>query len=181
MTVFVALLRGVNVGGRTKLAMADLRAAAEGCGFTDVRTYVQSGNVVFAAPGRPSAADVGTALRAAIAGSTAVDPEVVVRSAAQMARVVEANPFADRGATDTQLHVVFLADGARPAAAGDIDVERYAPEELAVVGHEVYLHLPGGMGRSKLAADLAKRRDAVGTARNWRSVTTLARMAAETA
>jgi uncharacterized protein (DUF1697 family) len=181
MTVFVGLLRGVNVGGRTKLSMADLRAAAEGCGFEQVRTYVQSGNVVFSAPGRPSAATVASALRQAIAGSTTVDPEVVVRTAAQMAAVVDGNPFADRGATDTQLHVVFLADGAQPAGLRELDLERYAPEEVAVRGHDVYLHLPGGIGRSKLAADLARRGDAVGTARNWRSVTTLARMAAETA
>ena len=180
MTVFVALLRGVNVGGRTKLAMADLRAAAEGCGYEQVRTYVQSGNVVFSAPRRPSAAKVATTLRKAIAAGSTVDPEVVARTAAQMEQIVAGNPFADRGATDTDLHVVFLADDAKPAGLRDLDLERYAPEELAVVGHEVYLHLPGGMGRSKLGADLLRRKDVVGTARNWRSVTTLARMAAET-
>jgi uncharacterized protein (DUF1697 family) len=178
MTVFVAMLRGINVGGRSSLPMTDLRRITESCGHTDVRTYIQSGNVVFSTPGRPSAAKVATELRRKIAGQTSLDPDIAVRTKAQMDKVVEGNPFVVDGADPTHLHVVFLIDDTRPAAVGELDLERYAPESLVVRGNEVYLYLPNGMGRSKLAADLARKRDAVGTARNWRTVTKLAEMAA---
>jgi uncharacterized protein (DUF1697 family) len=178
MTVFVAMLRGVNVGGRSSLPMADLRRITESCGHADVRTYIQSGNVVFSTQGRPSAAKVATELRRKIAAQTSVDPDVAVRTSAQMDKVVAGNPFLTDGADPSHLHVVFLIDDTRPAAVRELDLARYSPEALVVRGNEVYLYLPNGIGRSKLAADLARQRDAVGTARNWRTVTKLAEMAA---
>jgi len=181
VTVLVALLRGVNVGGRTKLPMADLRRVVEGAGFTDVRTYIQSGNVVLRAPGsRVSTASVATRLRAAIAAGTDVQPEVVVRTRDELAAVVEANPWASGGVDASELHVVFLG-GTAPAALG-FDVGSYAPEEAVAVGREVHLRLPGGVGRSKLAADLTRSARGglqQGTMRNWRTVTTLLSMAGQ--
>jgi uncharacterized protein (DUF1697 family) len=180
MTNFVAMLRGINVGGRSSLPMSDLRRITESCGHADVRTYIQSGNVVFSTPGRPSAAKVATELRRKIAAQTSVDPDIAVRTRAQMEKVVASNPFLADGVDPAHLHVVFLVDDTRPAAVNELDLDRYTPESLVVRGHEVYLHLPNGMGRSKLAADLARKRDAVGTARNWRTVTKLAEMVAAT-
>lgn len=167
MTVYVGLLRGVNVGGRSQLAMADLRRIAEGCGFEDAKTYVQSGNIVFRASG--SAAAVAKRLRTAIAAETPLDPGVAIRTAAQLAKVVDKCPFDD---TD-HVHVTFLVEGAS-ASRPSVDPDRFDPERYAVKGREVYLYLPNGIGRSKLAAALSKGKSATaGTSRNWRTVTKL--------
>jgi uncharacterized protein (DUF1697 family) len=176
----VALLRGVNVGGATRLPMADLRRAAEACGYLDVRTYVQSGNVVLRLPrDHPTAGGtdaVAASLRRSIAERTAVRPDVVVRTTEELRAVLATNPFLDRSPDPTHHHVVFL-DG--PASLGDVDPGPFAPEDAVAVGREVYLFLPGGIGRSKLAAVLSRRATGTGTARNWRTVTKLAGLADE--
>lgn len=170
MTVFVALLRGINVGGAGKLAMADLRRIATGCGFEDVRTYVQSGNVVFRANG--SRAAVAKSLRAAIAAETPVDPAIAIRTADQLAKVVDGCPFDDTA----NVHVTFLVEGAS-SSRPHVDPDQFEPERYAIRGSEVYLYLPNGMGRSKLAQALSKGKAAAdGTTRNWRTVTTLLEM-----
>jgi len=174
MTAMVALLRGVNVGGRSSLAMADLRAAAEACGFGNPRTYIQSGNLVFEAKGKPAAA--AKKLAAELATTTSVQPEVVVRTQAEMQAVVAESPYLARGEDPRHLHVVFLAESAAPSLP---DLSKYAPEEATVVGREVHFFLPNGVGRSKLAADLGRRKDAVGTMRNWRTVVKLVEMTGE--
>lgn len=167
----VALLRGVNVGGRSSLAMADLRAAAEACGYDEVSTYIQSGNLLLCAPGaRPAA--VAERLRQAIAETSTVAPEVVVRTRDELAAVIGSNPYAARGEDTAHLHVCFLA-GEASAPLGSIDLPSYLPEEAVAVGREIHLFLPGGMGRSRLAADLARRKGPGVTTRNWRTVTRL--------
>jgi len=172
--VLVALLRGINVGGRSVLKMADLRAVAEGCGFDDVRTYVQSGNLVFRAAG--SAAEASTALRESLQAETGRDIAVAIRTAAQMAAVVERCPFEDTAS----VHVTFLVDGVR-ATKPTVDGDAFAPERYEVRGREVYLYLPSGIGRSPLAQALTKAgRAADGTTRNWRTVTALAELARST-
>jgi uncharacterized protein (DUF1697 family) len=177
VTVFVALLRGVNVGGKAKLPMAELRRLAESCGLEDVQTYIQSGNLVFRTR-RRSASAISTALREAIRTDIGIDPAVILRTAAELRSAVEANPFLARGAEAAQLHAVFLDEAGPSSALDGLDRDKYLPEEFEVRGREVYLLLPNGMGRSQLAADLGRRgpvRD--GTARNWRTVTTLLDMA----
>ncbi|MFN8051357.1 MAG: DUF1697 domain-containing protein [Acidimicrobiales bacterium] len=178
VTPMVGLLRGVNVGGRNKLPMADLRRIAAGCGFGDVSTYVQSGNVVFTAPEGDTDAAAAT-LAAAITADTGISPAVTVRTAAELAAIVAANPYVDRTDDPTRLHVIFTVGGAVPDL-GWYSPDDYAPEEVAVVDGETYLFLPDGIGRSKLAADVTRRsaKTGGGTARNWRSVLTLADMSA---
>ena len=169
----VALLRGVNLGGSRKLAMADLRAAVASLGHTDVETYLQSGNVVFTPRGRPT----GETISAAIGEATGLDTKVLLRTGKQMAAVVRANPYPVDD--PTKVVVTFLASRADAKALADIDVASFAPEALTVHGSEVYLHLPGGQGRSKLAAALAKVKTpgaAWATTRNWRTVEALAAM-----
>lgn len=176
--VVVALLRGVNVGGKARLAMADLRRAVEAGGYVDVATYVQSGNVVLRVPadhpdtGDPSS--VADTLRRSISESTNVQPDVVVRTLDELRAVSTSNPFLDRSPDPTHHHVVFLAE---PASLGDLDPSEFAPEDAVASGREVYLFLPGGIGRSKLAAALSRRGTGSGTVRNWRTVTKLLAMA----
>jgi uncharacterized protein (DUF1697 family) len=175
VTVYVALLRGVNVGGRNRLPMADLRRIAEGCGHRDVRTYIQSGNLVFVSD-VPDAGEVAARLRAAILAGAGVDSRVAIRSRVQLERVVAEDPFP--GADPARRHVTFLFDPPPPGALDGLDGGAYAPERAAIAAGELHMHLPAGLGRSRLAADLARRPDLAGTTRNWRTVSTLLAMAA---
>lgn len=178
MTVMVALLRGVNVGGKGKLPMADLRAIAADLGYGDIATYIQSGNLVLSTSQR--AAVVEGELAAAIASSSSVRPAVMVRTRSQLAKVVEGNPFLRRGEDPGHAHVVF-ADGPAEALVAKLDLPGYAPEEAVAVGTALYLFLPNGVGRSPLATDVARQTGAVGTQRNWRTVTRLLAMADDAA
>ncbi|MFV0308955.1 MAG: DUF1697 domain-containing protein [Desertimonas sp.] len=164
----VYLLRGINVGGRSVVKMADLRAIATGLGFEDVETYVQSGNLIATVDG--PVGDAGERLREAIAASTSVAPAIASRTAAQMRSVVERCPFDD---TDN-VHVSFLVDGAHRMAP-TVHPSDFEPEKWAVGGRQTYLLLPDGIGRSKLAAAFANGRfGAASTVRNWRTVSTIA-------
>ncbi len=174
MAVVVALLRGVNVGGKTTLSMAKLREVAEGLGYDDVATYIQSGNLVFRTSS--PASTVERELADAVAALGGVQPAVIVRTRAQLQKAVDGNPFLERGEDASSCHLVFCAKAAK-AQLDRLDLPSYAPEAAAAVGKELYLFLPGGMGRSKLAKDLAKDKAAVGTARSWRTVMKLLEMA----
>jgi uncharacterized protein (DUF1697 family) len=173
----VALLRGINVGGKGTLPMADVRAIATELGYTDVATYIQSGNLVLSTTARATA--VARDLAAAIAAGSSVAPAVLVRTHRQLAKIVRDSPFLARGEDPAHLHVTFL-DG--PAAGvARLDRPDYAPEEVFAIGKELHLLLPNGMGRSRLAADLARRTGSVGTTRSWRTVTKLLEMADQAA
>lgn len=174
---YVALLRGVNVGGRNTLAMADLRGVVTDAGHTDARTYVQSGNVVFRSSVHDAAA-VAAGLEERLASHLGVPSTVVLRTADQLADVVAANPFRAEADTDpAKVHVAFLAQLPADPDAFAFDPELYAPERLAVGDVVLYLHLPGGIGRSRLATELTRRRTGVEmTLRNWRTVTRLLAM-----
>ena len=176
MTVMVALLRGVNVGGHSKLAMSDLRDVISSCGYKDVRTYIQSGNAVFTTSTRSSSA-VAEDLRAAIALRTSVNTEVIVRTRSELEKAVAGNPFLARGADPAQLHLVFTSER---ATLSGLDIPSYAPEAAIASGRHIYLLLPNGIGHSKLAADIARTKDATGTVRNWRTVTMLLEMMSKT-
>ena len=173
MPVFVALLRGINVGGAGKLPMAELRDIASGCGLRDVRTYIQSGNIVFRADDADTSA-VAERLRRAVREASDLDPEVHVRTADELAAIIDGNPFTDRASDPKQLHVTLFSEQPEPV---DLDPAAFEPEAWEFGDRVVYLYLPDGMGRSKLAAQLARRAGSAGTARNWRTVTKLLDMA----
>jgi uncharacterized protein (DUF1697 family) len=174
-TTYIALLRGINVGGSRKIHMADLREIFAEAGCADVSSYIQSGNLVFS-----HAADDKLAgrLERAIEKETGFDVPVILRTDAEWERVIDANPYP--GVEPTKLHVAFLAEVPAAAAVKAFDSDRFAPEEFAVVGREVYLHLPDGIGRAKLPPALPLIRG-VGTARNWRTVLKLAELSGELA
>jgi uncharacterized protein (DUF1697 family) len=156
----IALLRGINVGGKNKVAMKDLAAACEAAGATAVRTYIQSGNVVF-----DGAAAVAWRAQAEIAKRFGVP--AVLRTSAELAKVIDAAPFPVE-----HLHVGFLDSAPRAVA---LDPARSPGDAFAIHGREIYLHLPNGMARTKLTnAWFDRQLAAVSTFRNWRTVLALA-------
>ena len=176
MPTHVALLRGINVGGRNRVAMAALREVVEGLGHSDVATYIQSGNVVFTS----AETDPGTlaaALEAAIAGRLGVRPKVMIRTCRELAQVVADNPFPGQD-NPRLVHAVFWNGplGAEELAAVDAARQRSrelgSRDEARVVGNTLYLHTPDGFGRSELAAQLTRTGggQTAGTARNWATV-----------
>jgi uncharacterized protein (DUF1697 family) len=181
MPRYVALLRGINVGGRNRVAMADLRQLTEALGHTEVGTYIQSGNVLFTSAETDCGA-LADALEQAIAKSLPVRPAVVVLSRADLAQVVADNPFPD--VTDPRcLRAVFrrseLAEDAIAVIAGAQERARAkgSSDEAVAVGRALFLHTPDGLGRSELAAQLARAKGQPdGTARNWATVSRLLAM-----
>jgi uncharacterized protein (DUF1697 family) len=180
---FVALLRGINVGGHNKLPMKELVAIFERAGCVDVRHYIQSGNVVFAAK-----QDIGRRIASLVAKDIArehgFEAPVVVRTAAEIRAIATSNPFLlARGGVDPKaLHVMFLADEPSRDRASTLDPDRSRPDAFVLRGREVYLSLPNGAGRTKLTNayfDSALRTTSTG--RNWNTVLELARMSGEAA
>ena len=169
MPIYVALLRGINVGGRHKVPMAGLRAAFEAHGASDVSTYIQSGNVVFASD--ESEAALAPALGEALLDRFGFPIPVVLRTAAQLAATAEAHPLAHLEVDEKLLHVVFLGTAPAAAAVGAFDGARYAPDQLVVEGRHVYVAYPNGSARSKLTVDVIERAlGSTATGRNWRTV-----------
>lgn len=165
MTAWVVLLRGVNVGPHRRVAMPALREALAGAG--EVRTYVQSGNVVLRGPA--SAAAAGRLVHDALAG-LGVEADAVVRSGAELADLVRRNPWPERTDEPTRLNVGFLS------AAGEGVAKRVGPhEEVRFDGSEVWLWYGDGQARTRLALDVGDR---VLTVRNWRTVVALAELSA---
>jgi uncharacterized protein (DUF1697 family) len=174
---FAAMLRSINVGGRNRVAMADLRAVVSSLGFGDVATYLQSGNVVFSGTGPASAA--GRAIEGRIAADLGVAVPVFVRSDRELRSVLARTPFADLEVDPRLLHVTFLVAPADPEAVRDLDgsSDAFGEDRSQVVGKEVYLYCPGGYGETKLSnAWIEHRLGRTATTRNWRTVTRLAEM-----
>jgi len=181
MPRYVALLRGINVGGRNKVAMADLRDLAAGLGHAEVSTYIQSGNLLFSSA-RTDAVMLAAELEREITCTLAVQPAVVVISAAELAQVIADNPYPEE-TNPRSLHAVFRQDEFGPEGLAAVDRavrharEAGSPDDATIVGRTLFLRTPGGFGRSDLAAQLSRSAaQPGGTARNWATVTTLMRM-----
>lgn len=174
----VALLRGINVGGKNTLPMKDLARMFADAGCTNVRTYIQSGNVIFEAPaGAPGITEL---VKAKIEKRFGYRIPVILRTSQQLLKIIRDNPFLAAGADQKALHVYFLADLANARAIGTLDPGRSAPDAFHVRGQEIYLHLPNGMGRSKLTNTyFDSKLSTTCTARNWATVLKLAAMMAE--
>ena len=176
MSLAVALLRGVNVGGHARLSMAELRSALSNQGFDGVQTYLQSGNVVLD-PGRRLLQELPTALETAIADKFGLEVRVIVRAKDDLAAVAAAHPFRDDDSDHSRLHVVFLETAPAACKVADLDPDRSPPDRFEVKGREIYLCYPNGQGRSKLGLAYFERVLSVaGTARNWNTITKLLEM-----
>lgn len=169
MTTHVALLRGINLGAKNKVSKQTLLGVFSEAGAANVRTYIQSGNVLFDA-GDVEATAIATAVTVAILERLGLTVPVVIRSVAELRQTVAANPFSAAGHPPDQLHVLFLGGQPTAEALARLDPARGAPDAFAVVDRAVYLHLPNGAARSRLSNDWFDRRlGMVSTNRNWRT------------
>jgi len=178
MTTHVALLRAVNVAGKNMVAMADLRGMLEELGgFTDVKSLLQSGNLVFRSD-RLAASALESKLEAETAKRLKVSCEYFVRAADEWAKVVAQNPFPDEAKCDPgHLVVMFLKQPASPKAVKSLAAAIQGPETVRAKGQQLYIIYPDGIGRSKLTnALIEKHLGTRGTGRNWNTVLKLAAM-----
>jgi len=174
----VALLRGINVGGKNILPMKDLAKIFTDADCTNVRTYIQSGNVVFEAPA--GAAGIADAIQAKIEKRFGYKVPVILRTEDQLLKTIRENPFLAAAPDQKWLHVYFLAAAPNARAIATLDSNRSAPDAFHVRGPEIYLHLPNGMARTKLTnAYFDSKLSTICTARNWATVLKLSEMAAE--
>jgi uncharacterized protein (DUF1697 family) len=173
--VHVALLRGINLGPRNRVAMPRLRELLAEAGYDDVRTLAASGNVVLSSRKRP--ASVAAEVRRVVAGEFGVDTPVIVRTAGELAEVVERNPLPTDRPRLLQVH--FLSEPIAQQAAKAVEAAARPPERVAISGSEVYAYHADGIQRSPLLKELEDERlGVVVTARNWNTVTGLLELAA---
>ncbi|MBI4519900.1 MAG: DUF1697 domain-containing protein [Gemmatimonadetes bacterium] len=176
-SVHIALLRGINVGGKHRLPMADLVAMFREAGCGDVRSYIQSGNVLFSADATLFRRVPGL-ISEAILDRFGFAAPVLTRSVAELADIAAHNPFVDDGVDAKTLHVAFLLDRPGKARIAALDPDRSPPDEFVVRGREIYLRCPNGMGRSKLTAPyFDSTLQTTSTARNWNTVRKLLELA----
>jgi uncharacterized protein (DUF1697 family) len=176
MPTRIALLRGINVGGNNPLPMKSLVSILEGLGCEDVATYIQCGNAVFRSRHRSGEA-LGKAIGEAIAAERGFHPTTFVIDVAALRRIAEANPYPEAEAEPKSLHVWLLAGKPGPGARQKLEALRSGSESFHLVPGALFLHAPGGIGRSKLAAGAERALGRQATARNWRTVTKLLEMA----
>jgi len=172
----IAFLRGINVGRNKRIAMSALRSLVEELGYEDVRTHLQSGNVVFttsASPGRAA-----KAMEDELAAKLGISVRVLVRTDKELAGVVDRNPLGDVATDPTRLLVTFLSGRPDPARLRGLDPADYGPDVYRVRDREVYVWCPNGLAASKLGhAFWEKRLELTATGRNWRTVTRLLELA----
>ena len=169
LKTYIALFRGINVGGSNVLPMKDLIALLENLGSQNVKTYIQSGNAVFQNE-EEDASLLSNKIRAAIKKSHGFEPHVLLLKPAEIDRAVASNPFPEAESEPKTLHVYFLASMPNHPDLGDLESIRGDRERFVLKDRVFYLHAPEGIGRSKLAANTEKLLDVAITGRNWRTV-----------
>lgn len=180
MTTYAALLRGINVGGARKVPMAELRTLMEGLGHTGVRSHLQSGQAVFTA-GHGDEESHAAELTDAIEKHFGFSVDVIVRDHAYLAAIADACPFPAAELEGKQLHVTYFSQPVDADRFAAIDQPAFLPEEFKLGDRALYLYAPNGLGRSKLAEQLARPRinkGLIATTRNWNTVVKLVEMTA---
>ena len=178
MPIFIAMLRGINVGGQKSVKMELLRASFTALGFNDVKTYVQSGNVIFGATD-DSATALSKKIERKILGDFRFHVPVFLRTAEEMETTVRRNPFLKDAAIDpSKLHVTFLASAPPKAAHKKLQPLAVCEEQFHITGRDVYLHCPNGYGTTKLSNTAIEKKLSIGaTTRSWKTANTLLAMA----
>ncbi len=177
MARFVSLFRGINVGGNHPVRMDELKNLHESLGFWDVATYIQSGNVVFSGDDI-DLAQLPEQIEDSFAHRFGFQAKAMVRSAAELNEIIANNPFRDQPEKETKwVLVLFLSTRPESTALEDLRQAYAGPEEYYLIGQELYIYYPNGMGRSKLTNVLIEKKlKASGTGRNWNTVLQLQKM-----
>ncbi len=179
MPIYISMLRGVNVGPHNRMKMAQLQKSMEALGFWQVRTYIQSGNIVFKAS-RQSPLAVSKRIRERILRDFGFNVPVITRTSEQMKEAIQGNPFLEkRGLDVSKLHVTFLSQA--PAGAPLVKLPVYAgADEFVHIRAAIYLHCPQGYGETKLTNGLFEKMLSVpATTRNWKTINELHEMVLE--
>ncbi|MFZ2051608.1 MAG: DUF1697 domain-containing protein [Solirubrobacteraceae bacterium] len=172
-----ALLRGINVGGRNKIPMAELRGLVAELGFLDIATHLQSGNVVFRAPGtEPEQA--AAAIEAAIARRLGLNIAVLARTGTELERIVSAHPLAEVASNPSRMLVVFLSEPVERTLVAQVQEEQFSPDRFVAAEQEIYVWAPNGVSETKLTYAFWEKQlgGATATARNWNTVQRLLEM-----
>lgn len=176
MKTYIALFRGINVGGRNRLPMKELAALLEKLGAESVKTYIQSGNAVFRHEAE-STSRLSSSISAAIKESHGFEPRVLLLELVEMEQAMASNPFPDAEAEPKTLHLYFLTAAPQNPDLDMLDSLKKANEQFKLIDKVFYLHAPDGIGRSKLAERVEKALGVAATARNWRTVSKIMAMA----
>lgn len=176
MNTYIALLRGINVGGKNSLPMKELVAILEDLGGQGVRTYIQSGNAVFQSEEKDPA-QLSRQLAAAIKQGWGFEPHVLILGVADIEKALAENPFPEAEADPTSLHLGFLASPPESPDLEKLTTLKKESESFQLRGKVFYLHAPEGVGRSRLAASSEKLLGVPMTDRNWRTVGKIREMA----
>ena len=172
MATWIVLLRGINVGGANRLAMADLRALVGSLGHTSVSTYIQSGNIVLTSA-RSDRDALAAEISAGIEQMHGLSVSAVLRTRDELQAALAANPFATEPEA-TKVLITFLSDVPASHDVAKLERDRFSPDRFLLLGSEIYLHYPTGAGRSKMTLDYFEKRLGVrGTARNLNTVSKL--------
>lgn len=176
MKTYIALFRGINVGGNNRLPMKELAALLESLGAESVKTYIQSGNAVFRHE-TESTAELSSSISAAIKESHGFEPRVLLLELAEMEQAIASNPFPQAEAEPRTLHLYFLTAAPQNPGLEMLDGLKKANEQYKLIDKVFYLYAPDGIGRSKLAERVEKALGVAATARNWRTASKIMAMA----
>ncbi len=175
MSKWIALFRGINVGGKNILPMAELRRGLESLKLRNVQSYIQSGNVVFESTSK-SSSGLRKKIGDCVEKQHGFRPEILVLGQERLLDAIEANPFPNAIDDPKTLHLFFLAESADQADIQAIESKTIATEQWQLTDHVFYLWAPDGIGRSKLAANAERHLGVATTARNYRTVSKIAEM-----
>lgn len=175
MTTYISILRGINVSGQKKILMADLKALYENLGFSEVVTYIQSGNVVFKSVEKEEDKILAEKIKQSIQQKYNFEVPVIIRSIEEVTHVIESNPFlAQPGIDPEKLHVTFLEDTPLGSSLDNIQTYNYPPDVLVISGREVFLHCPVNYGETKFSNKFLESKLKVSaTTRNWKTINKL--------
>ena len=178
MKIYIALFRGINVGGKNVLPMKELKALLENLGLQNVKSYIQSGNVVFQS-NEKSTLGLSSKISAEIEKSHGFKPQVLLLNIEEMEEAIESNPFPEAESDPKTLHLNFLASVPATPDLQALESLKKENERFELKGNVFYLHAPDGIGRSKLAANAERLLGVAMTSRNWRTVCKIMAMAKE--
>lgn len=171
MNTYISMLRGINVAGQKKVSMEELKTLCESLGFKSVKTYIQSGNVIFQYPDTNTTKLEGK-IEAKIKQHFKFDVSVLIRTRKEFQKVIESNPFHNKDLT--KVHVTFVSDTPTRILSDEINKVKDRSEGFSIEGKQIYLFCPNGYGKSKLSNAFFERKSQVtATTRNWKTVLSL--------